>query len=118
MLLAKRIGDGATANDCQSIVSKLCEYSFFDMGIFKALAILTSVEIQKRYVRATEKRKRITLVKSYMLIDYITNQEVYLITPDSESFDANQSNILVSVPGNLVNSPINSVNSVINTQSR
>ncbi|WP_101772359.1 DUF4373 domain-containing protein [Peptostreptococcus faecalis] len=75
------------------IVNKAVQVEFFDSDMFEKYKILTSSGIQKRYLEATSKRKRVELIEEYLLLD-------------------------INVVNNLVNVYINSINVVDNTQSK
>ncbi|MDL2310983.1 DUF4373 domain-containing protein [Peptostreptococcaceae bacterium OttesenSCG-928-C18] len=82
---------------CEDFVFKVAEKAvqvgFFNKKRFEDYEILTSKGIQRRYLEITSKRKRVDLVKEYMVLgvnDYI----------------------------NLKNVNINGVNSAVNTQSK
>lgn len=65
------------------VVNRAVGVDFFDQELFKKYNILTSIGIQKRYLEATSRRKKIKIKKSFNLV--------------------NVSNNLVNVDNNLVN---------------
>lgn len=66
-LIADKIGvsEGAV----HEIVKKAMQAEFFNSDIFEKYQILTSRGIQSRYIEAIGRRKEVTLLKEYMLID-------------------------------------------------
>lgn len=86
----------------RNVVSEIVEASFrrgiFDRDIFEKFGVLTSRGIQKRYLDAVSRRKKIELIKEYLLL---TIPEIRDIVGD-----------------NSINVNINSINVDINSQSK
>lgn len=85
-------------NLIRDIVEACIRRNIFSEKLFVKFGILTSRRIQERYLNATSKRKKVELIKEYLLIDVPKNQ--------------------VNVVINSINVGRNSINSYRNTQSR
>lgn len=66
LLFAKRIGLGGSV--VSEIVSASVKRGIFSDRIFKEYGILTSAGIQKRYLEAVSRRKKIPMKKEYLLL--------------------------------------------------
>lgn len=86
----------------RNVVSEILEASIrrgiFDKEIFEKYGILTSSGIQKRYLEAVSRRKKIELTKQYLLLSIPEIREI--------------------VGENIINVDINSIDVCINTQSK
>jgi len=69
LLFAKRVGNGITGALVDEVVQGLIKRSFFHKGVFDQFAILTSEGIQKRYLEAKERAKKLLMVREFTLID-------------------------------------------------
>lgn len=70
LLFAKVAGRGEiTGNLANDIVQELVKRGFFDKAIFDSFSVLTSRGIQKRYLKACERRKSVEIRKEYCLIN-------------------------------------------------
>ncbi len=52
-----------------AVVEKALAVGFFDLQLFNEYRILTSREIQDRYIAATHKRKEVRLIGAYLLVE-------------------------------------------------
>ena len=68
LLFAKRTGDGCTAELAEQVAEELVEREFFDRELYRRYGVLTSREIQKRYIEAAAKRSRVELRAELLLI--------------------------------------------------
>lgn len=82
----------------RDIVSACIRRNIFSERLFKEYGILTSVGIQKQYLKATVKREVVDLKKEYLLI----------------SIPENKSNVVI----NSISGGINSISDTRNTQSK
>ena len=82
----------------RDIVSACIRRNIFSERLFKEYGILTSVGIQKQYLKATVKREVVDLKKEYLLI----------------SIPENRSNVVI----NSISGGINSISDTRNTQSK
>ncbi|MCL2223610.1 MAG: DUF4373 domain-containing protein [Defluviitaleaceae bacterium] len=94
-LIADEVGVSEGAVD--EVVRKAVQVGFFDERLFSEYFILTSRGIQTRFLKASERRKCITLMAEYTLVDL---------------------NNFVNVNINLVNASNNPVNVLGSTQSK
>ncbi len=85
LLFAKRAGDGCTAELAEQVVEELAERDFFDKTLFQRYGILTSREIQKRYLEAAAKRSRIELRAELLLISPENRHNIVIIDNSGES---------------------------------
>ena len=92
----------------EKVVNKLVDVDFFEANMFENHQILTSAGIQKRYVKACEKRKIVELDNEYLLTNF-DNTNVKVV---NNSINYSKSRI------NEVNSVNNSINDVRSTQSK
>ncbi|WP_461040796.1 DUF4373 domain-containing protein, partial [Tepidimicrobium xylanilyticum] len=92
---------GASEGAVLEVVNKAIQVGFFDEDIFKRYKVLTSRGIQKRYLEAVSRRKKINLIKEYLLIDL-----------------ENEYNNLINEYNNSINVDINSINDDISTQRK
>ncbi len=66
MKLIKSI-NGINIELLNQIVNRLVKWEFFDKDLFNSDMVLTSINIQKRFIEATKKRKRIDTSKYWLL---------------------------------------------------
>lgn len=67
LLFAKDVGLGGSV--VSEIVSALIRRNIFDQVLYKKYHILTSKEVQERYLEAVKRRKTITVFEEFLLID-------------------------------------------------
>ncbi len=88
LLFSRRVNvDINTLND---IVNDCIKYGIFDEKIYETYKVLTSVGIQERYFEATKRRKNVTVVNQYTLIN------------DVEKVNANIGRVNVDINGDVV----------------
>jgi hypothetical protein len=90
LLFAKRVGDGVQHTLVNEVVYELVKRGLFNEGIFNRFGILTSKGIQSRFIEASERRKKIDILKEYLLIDLEFMQNVNII---SLNVDINTKNV-------------------------
>lgn len=96
------MAENAVSSDCKNLIESVIfacvRRGIFSQDKFNKYGILTSEEIQKKYLNATTKRELVEVKKEYLLIsDGIKNKNVVI---------------------NSISDGRNSINSVRNTQSR
>lgn len=69
LLFSKNLGNGIVPNMIKEVVSGLVKRSFFDKRVFDSFGIITSRGIQIRYFEAAKRRKRIDVIRDYLLVD-------------------------------------------------
>ena len=110
LLIADGIPCKCDAKTVEKAVSGYLKRSLFNRELFEKYGILTSAGIQRRYLRACEKRKEIRMVKDYFLLDASSAIDI----PDTMLERIR----FISSPGNEDISPENEVFSGTNTQSK
>ena len=96
LMFARRNGVGV--NVVSEIIGAAFRRGIFDKELYEKYGILTSAEIQSKYIEATVKRKEVNFFKEYLLVNYTCFSD----------------NITI----NSINDNINSINSVNNQQSK
>lgn len=76
-LFAKRIN--VDINSVNIVIMLALSEHLFDLRLFEKYGVLTSKGIQKRYLEAVSRRKEITLIKEYLLIDTGNSEKVKLV---------------------------------------
>ena len=69
LLFAKGVGDGCSDACVKDVVFELLKRGFFDRSIFERFSILTSHRIQEQYFTACVRRKKVSYIPDYILID-------------------------------------------------
>ena len=69
LLFAKRAGGGCDPALVGKVVAELVRRNFFDRKTYEKYGVLTSPEIQRRYIEATCKRNRVALRADLLLTD-------------------------------------------------
>lgn len=67
LLFSSRIN--VDTNTINEVVTDCIKWEFFNHSLYEKYSILTSSGIQKRYIEAIKRRKEITLVHEYLVID-------------------------------------------------
>ena len=96
-LFCKLAGGIFVPNHVKEIVAGCVRRSIFDKSVFNMFGVLTSKEIQEKYLRATLERKEVEIVADYWLLDM----------PEGDKFS------VFDVNGNCIkkiNRPNNSIN--------
>ena len=60
---------GVSGDEVEEVVSKATQVHFFDPDIYAKYKILTSADIQKRFLKAVERRLRVEVIKEYWLLE-------------------------------------------------
>lgn len=89
-LLARSIGDGTKPAEVKDVIYTAINRRIFHEDIYEGYGILTSAGVQKRYLEATGRRKKVEVIEEYWLLD-TTNlpsnftvkplQNVYILPP-------------------------------------
>lgn len=69
LLVSQGAAGGCTPNQIKEVINGCLRCSLFDERVFKVFNVITSAEIQRRYLEAVGKRSRITIIKEYWLLD-------------------------------------------------
>jgi len=96
LLFSSRIN--VDANTVNEVVNDCIKWEFFDHSLYNRYEILTSSGIQKRYIEAIRRRKEITLISEYLIVD----------PPEcSEKLTVNLINVNKNTNNDVVNVDIN-----------
>jgi hypothetical protein len=106
--------NGADVKLLKEVVNDCIEYGLFNRMLFLQYGILTSAGIQKRYLEATSRRKQITLIEEYLLIDVPESDRVKMVTRSRHSCRHHVDNNRINVDINPINDDINPINDDIN----
>ena len=74
---------GVKEGQVTEVVTKALQVGFFDSKMFEAFGILTSKGIQRRYFKATEKRKNEHVVQAYLVVNSEETKVIDSETPVS-----------------------------------
>lgn len=66
----------------ENVISKMVEVDFFNKEMFEQHKILTSEGIQKRFIKASERRVSVNILQTYCLINDSSTGFMYTETPD------------------------------------
>jgi len=81
LLFSSKIG--ISFERVNEIINDAVKWKIFDKDIFEKYQILTSKRIQEIYLEATKRRKKVEILKAYLLLNgnnaNISNQNVYII---------------------------------------
>jgi len=78
---------GASAEEIKSIIDLCVNENLFDKSKFKKYGILTSTGIQKRYIKACERRKNVEIIKDYLISDNGLLENIVLIDKPVDEFE-------------------------------
>ena len=85
-------GCGLGGGVVSEIVAAAFRRGFFDKALYERYRILTSAEIQKRYFEAATRRKQVTVIKEYLLVELDQKIDaVVLSKEDRNAFSGNGS---------------------------
>lgn len=90
MIFAKRVGVGRER--LANIVKGLVKWGIFDRDIYENYSVLTSLEIQERFLEATNRRKRVTFKKEFLLF-FPKGENVYIL---DENVSISGENVYIS----------------------
>src|SRR5690606_5082577 len=78
-----------------AIITDCLRWGLFEQSMYEQYRILTSRGIQKRYIEAAKRRKEITVIKEYALIDpsYLLNTQKMNVSLVSANRNESNSNI-------------------------
>lgn len=68
-LLARSLADGTRPDEVRAVIESATDRKIFDKFLYEKYGILTSKGIQKRFVEATERRKKVEVIEQYWLLD-------------------------------------------------
>lgn len=92
LLFAKKFSLGG--NVVSEVIRCAVERGIFDKSVYEKYGILTSQTIQEEYLDSTERRKKVEIKKSYLLVDISQiNENVYII---EENVDIKAKNVDIS----------------------
>ncbi len=103
LLFSKRVN--VDINSIIAIINDAVRWGFFNETLYQTYQILTSSGIQKRYLEASKRRRKITMIQEYLLIDLPES------TPNFQT-------ALVSVNNNEINDNKNPTGGVINDSNK
>lgn len=94
ILFSKRVN--VDINTLTNVINDLIKWGFFDKELFINEKILTSSGVQKRYLEATLRRKKVKMLKKYLLLDDETvnsykNLVIVDINPSSDEVNGDNS---------------------------
>ena len=92
LLFSNKAGDNITNDLVINVVKELLKRDFFCEKVFKKYGVLTSTGIQKRFFKATERRKQIDAIKEYLVINVNNFNENVNINP-LNSYNGTQSKV-------------------------
>lgn len=72
-------------NFVEKVILKMVEVDFFNKEMFEQHKILTSEGIQKRYLKASERRVYVNILSTYCLINDSSDEFMYTETPDEQN---------------------------------
>ncbi|WP_422659091.1 Lin1244/Lin1753 domain-containing protein [Paenibacillus sp. EC2-1] len=85
-------------NTIRDVINECIKWDFFNQELYENHNVLTSKGFQKRFIEAAKRRKIISILEDFLLID-----------PDKESEKVSHSIVIVNVNGNIVNEYINPI---------
>lgn len=94
-------------NFVEKVILKMVEVDFFNKEMFEQHKILTSEGIQKRYLKASERRVYVNILPTYYLINDSSDEFMYTETPTEQ-------NKCIQKPRSSVVSDIRSTQSKVN----
>jgi len=100
LLLSKRIN--VDINSLNAIINDSLRWKIFNSSVFDRFKVLTSAGIQNRYLEASKKRLKVTIIKEYLLVS-----DIQTLCPKCIIVDINSLNV-----------DINSLNVDISTQTK
>ena len=89
LLFAKGVGDGCSDSCVNDVVHELVKRGFFDKGIFDRFGVLTSRGIQRRFLEATGRRKKVEMDGGFLLVSVAEYQNVNIPAVNVYIMDAN-----------------------------
>ena len=89
LLFAKGVGDGCRDSCVKDVVCELAKRGFFDKGILDRFMVLTSRCIQKRYLSACARRKKVVIDARFLLVDPSEFHNVLILRQNVDILDEN-----------------------------
>lgn len=83
MLFARQLGAEYTIELVRDLIKALLKRNFFDRTLYEKYKILTSKGIQRRYFEAVCRRKRVDVVKDFILVDISPYKNLVCINDES-----------------------------------
>lgn len=111
-LVSDGAGCGCNPEFVAEFISGCIRCSFFNEGVFNMFGVLTSVGIQRRFVRMLKSRENFTFIEEYFLLDMSDKKDIPSSILDKIAFKK------VSNKENSIKSGENPVKSTDNPQSR
>lgn len=111
-LMSDGVGCGCSPEFIREVLQGCIRRSIFNDRVFNMFGVLTSVGIQKRFIKAVSERQNIIIIKEYWLVD-LSDKKIFS-TGILKKIVINS----INPPINEVNKPINEVNPPINPQSK
>ena len=111
-LFCKLAGGIFVPNHVKEIVAGCVRRSIFDKSVFNMFGVLTSKEIQEKYLRATLERKEVEIVADYWLLDMPEGDKFSVFDVDGNCIKK------INRPNNSINRSNNSINRPNNSQSK
>lgn len=97
LLFSKRVN--ADINLINDYINSALKRDIFSQNLYEKYSILTSKGIQKRFLEASKRRKRIEIIKEYFLLDMTSNPEysdliskIVFVSNNSENININNKN--------------------------
>lgn len=91
LLFSKRVN--VDINRVNVVINSCLKWGFLDKTMFEKYCILTSSGIQKRYLEATSRRKKVEIVKEYCLVDINNYSNVVFVDIKGDNVDINEVNV-------------------------
>lgn len=89
-ILAKQTS--VDVNVIKNVVNDCINYGLFDKEMYEKYGILTSKGIQKRYFEACTRRKEVTAIKEYLLVDTSKYSNIVYVSINGDIVDINEIN--------------------------
>ena len=108
LLFSKRVN--VDINRVNVVINSCLKWGFLDKTMFDKYCILTSSGIQKRYLEATSRRKKVEIIKEYCLIDPSKYSNIVIVDINGVNVDINPSSEGNNVDNNSSSGDINDNN--------
>lgn len=87
LLLKKNLG--VSLEMLNSVIKDSLKWNLFNEGIFEKYGVLTSCGIQNRYIEATKRRKEVSFIKEYLLVDNVKDKYLNRVNVSIERVNVN-----------------------------
>ena len=108
LLFSKRVN--VDINRVNVVINSCLKWGFLDKTMFDKYCILTSSGIQKRYLEATSRRKKVEIIKEYCLIDPSKYGNIVFVDINPVNVNKNSSSEGDNVDNNSSSGDINDNN--------